>query len=354
MTAIATQVALYLNITTYHRELYSSKIPSEVMASYPEKIDSNNEFPQIVGKSKAIKSALDKIKKVSDTDATVLIFGKTGVGKELIAKAIHQNSRRADKPFIIVNISALSESLLPSELFGHEKGAFTNAGKEKIGRFEMAHMGTIFLDEIGDLSSEAQVKLLRVLQEGEFERVGGTQTIHSDFRLIAATNRNLPDMVARGNFRSDLFYRINIFPIEIPPLRERKEDIPSLAFYFLQKYAAKHQKEVPEICGYEIKKLLEYSWPGNIRELEHIIERSLILSENEEFLIPDFEIAPISPGRNQNKTELVTLDEISRRHIIMILNHAKWRIRGERGAAKILGLKPSTLEYRIKKLGIKK
>jgi transcriptional regulator with GAF, ATPase, and Fis domain len=314
----------------------------------------NKEFPQILGKSKAIKNVLSKIKKVAGTDATALILGETGVGKELVAQAIHQNSHRADKPFIVVNISALSENLLPSELFGHEKGAFTGADKARTGRFEMAHRGTIFLDEIGDLSMHAQVKLLRVLQDGEFERVGGTQTIHSDFRLIAATNRNIPDMVAMGNFRSDLFYRIDTFPIEIPPLRQRKEDIPILAHYFLQKYAAKHQKDVTAIPQYEMKKLLEYSWPGNIRELENIIERSLILSESRELLIPDFEIASISSEKIHNQTELLTLDEISRRHIIMVLHHAKWRIRGEKGAAIILGLKPSTLEYRIKKLGIKK
>jgi transcriptional regulator with GAF, ATPase, and Fis domain/tetratricopeptide (TPR) repeat protein len=354
MTAIATQVALYLKATTYHRELSLSKVHSKNLPSYLENNGSDKEFPQILGKSKAIKSALIKIKKVAITDATVLILGETGVGKELMAQAIHQKSHRADKPFITINISALSESLLPSELFGYEKGAFTGADKAKAGRFEMAHNGTIFLDEIGDLSTEAQVKLLRVLQEGEFERVGGNQTIHSDFRLIAATNRNLSNMVAMGDFRSDLFYRIGTFPIEILPLRERKEDIPILASYFLQKYATKHRKSVLTIPKYEIEKLLEYSWPGNIRELEHIIERSLILSESSELLIPNFEITSISSEKKTNRTELLPLDEISRRHIIKVLNHTKWRVRGEKGAAKILELKPTTLEYRIKKLGIKK
>lgn len=354
MTAIAAQVALYLKINAYHRDLYSSKNHFGKMPSHPEKIELNKEFPQIVGKSSAAENVINKIRKVSYTDATVLILGETGVGKELIAQAIHQNSHRADKSFIAVNISALSESLLPSELFGHEKGAFTSADKAKVGRFEMAHLGTIFLDEIGDLSLEAQARLLRVLQEGEFERVGGTQTIHSDFRLIAATNRNLPDMVARGDFRSDLFYRIGTFPIELPPLRDRKEDIPILVTYFLYNYAAKHQKNVPKISESEMKKFLEYSWPGNIRELEHVVERTLILSEGEEFLIPDFEISPIIAKRPQIQTELLPLDEISRRHITMVLNHVKWRIRGKQGASAILGLKPSTLEYRIKQLGIKK
>jgi transcriptional regulator with GAF, ATPase, and Fis domain len=291
---------------------------------------------------------------VSGTDATVLLLGATGVGKELIARAIHQHSNRADKPFITVNVSALTENLLTSELFGHEKGAFTSAERTKIGRFEMADKGTIFLDEVGDLSMEAQVKLLRVLQEGEFERVGGNETIRSDFRLIAATNRNLPDMVARGDFRSDLFYRISIFPIDIPPLGERKDDIPGLAIHFVKKYAAKHRKGVKRIPDIDMKKLMSYSWPGNIRELEHIIERALILSQDGIISIPDFEephlIAPEPDDPSQ--TELLPLDEIERRHITTVLDHVRWRIRGERGASEILGLKPSTLEFRMKKLGI--
>ena len=352
MTAIATQIALYLKTKPFNDTVYPSKSPAGA-SPYRDKIESNKDFPQIVGKSKAIKNVLSEIKKVAHTDAPVLIYGETGVGKELVAQAIHQNSQRANKPIITVNISALSENLLPSELFGHEKGAFTSAEKAKVGRFEMAHQGTIFLDEIGDLSMDAQVKLLRVLQEGEFDRVGGIKTIHSDFRLIVATNRNLSDLVARGDFRSDLFYRIGTFPIKIPPLRERREDIPSLVFYFLHKYAAKHKKSVPSIPEQFMNKFLEYSWPGNIRELEHIIERMLILSESGEITIPDFEISPnVMPQKAPVQNELLTLDEISRRHILMVLNHVKWRIRGRQGAAEILGLKPSTLEYRIKRLGI--
>ena len=223
----------------------------------------------------------------------------------------------------------------------------------KPGRFEMADGGTIFLDEIGDLSIEVQVKLLRVLQEGEFERVGGTQTIRSDFRLIAATNRDLRDMVARGDFRSDLFYRINSFPIEIPPLRERQKDIPPLATHFMKKYATKNMKNIKRINNHEMKKLLEYSWPGNIRELEHIIERSVILSEDDTLIIPTFEpYYPPIQAEDESQTELLSLAEIERKHIINVLNHVKWRVRGEQGAAKVLGLKPSTLEFRMKKLGI--
>ena len=356
MSAVATQVALFLKTTTLSREFEDFRSAYNQESSFPMQAGSQIGFPQIIGKSNAIRDVLSKAKKVSETDATALILGETGVGKELIAQAIHQGSNRADKPFITVNVSALTENLLTTELFGHEKGAFTSAEKTKTGRFEMADQGTIFLYEIGDLSTEAQIKLLRVLQEGEFERVGGTQVIHSDFRLIAATNRKLIEMVARGDFRSDLFYRINIFPIEIPPLRERKEDIPDLALHFLKQYARKHCQKGKKIPGAEMKKLVAYPWPGNIRELEHIIERALILSENETLSIPDFgELRPIAPEKEvRPQTELLPLDEIERRHIISVLDHVKWRIRGERGSAKILGLKPSTLEFRMKKLGIRR
>ncbi|MBW1705678.1 MAG: sigma 54-interacting transcriptional regulator [Deltaproteobacteria bacterium] len=356
MSAVATQVALFLKTTTLSRELEDFRSAYEEKFTFQEQAESQPVFPQIIGKSMAIRNVLSNVRKVSGTDATVLILGETGVGKELIAQALHQNSNRANKPFITVNVSALTENLLTNELFGHEKGAFTSAEKSKIGRFEMANQGTVFLDEIGDLSTEAQVKLLRVLQEGEFERVGGTQVIHSDFRLIAATNKNLIEMVARGDFRSDLFYRINIFPIEIPPLRERNEDIPDLALYFMKKYSKKHHKKMKKIVDSEMKKLIAYSWPGNIRELEHVIEMALILSGNETLSIPDFggphRIAPEKEIRP--KTELLPLDEIERRHISNVLDHVRWRIRGEQGAAKILGLKPSTLEFRMKKLGIRR
>jgi len=353
MTSIGSQVAFYIKTNIPHEDIYSPVTPSKKAFSYPEKEKFNNEFPQIVGKSKAIRDILSNIKKVSNTDATVLISGETGVGKELIAKSVHQTSSRAEKAFVAVNISALSENILPSEMFGHEKGSFTGAEKTKPGRFEMAHLGTIFLDEIGDLSLDSQARLLRVLQEGKFERVGGTHTIHSDFRLIAATNRNLAELVARGIFRSDLYFRIGTFPIEVPPLRERKEDIASLVHHFLPKYAAKHRKNVPHIDEYEMKKLLEYPWPGNIRELEHVIERALILSDDGNLLFPEFIMSSITAKENQKQAELLPLDEISRRHIVTVLNHVKWRIRGKGGAAEILGLKPTTLEFRIKKLGIK-
>lgn len=355
MTAIATQIALFLKTTNLYRELKRYQDNLEGNSYYPEQVKSHEGFDHIIGKSEAIRAVLNKVKKVAQTDTTVLIQGETGVGKELIALAIHRLSRRAKKPFAIVNVSALTENLLPSELFGYEKGAFTGAERARAGRFEMADGGTVFLDEIGELSIEAQVKLLRVLQEGEFERVGGTRTIRSDFRLIVATNKNLRDMVARGEFRSDLFYRISSFPIEIPPLRERKEDIPHLALYFMQKYATKNLKNLKRIPDREIKKLEKYSWPGNVRELEHVIERAVILSENEFLTIPDFgEHQFFDPEESKPQDELLPLSEIERKHIINVLNQVRWKVRGENGAARILGLKPSTLEFRMKKLGIKR
>lgn len=355
MTAIASQVALSLKATTLHRELKDLRENMSRGDFHQAAISENSGFPRIIGKSGAIRRVLVKAKKVSGTEATVLILGETGVGKELLARAIHQLSHRKEKLFITINVSALTENLLTTELFGYEKGAFTSAEKSKVGRFEMADGGTIFLDEIGDLSMEAQVKLLRVLQEGEFERVGGTRTIRSDFRLIAATNKDLRQMVAKGEFRSDLFYRINTFPIEIPPLREREEDIPDIAMHFMRRYARKNRKNLLSISNHELKKLLGYAWPGNIRELEHIIERAVILSEGKVFEITDFEIERPSPAEEDGgKMELLPLEDIDRGYIIKVLNHTKWRIRGERGAAKILGLKPSTLEFRIKKLGIRK
>jgi len=350
MTAVATVLALSYNIENLHAELVNMDF-FEFEPSYPGESDSN--FPEIIGKNGDFRSALNKVKKVVKTDTTVLILGETGVGKELIARAIHRLSHRANKPFIVVNISALTESLLSSELFGYEKGAFTGAVRTTAGRFEIANGGTIFLDEIGDLSMDSQVKLLRVLQEREFERVGGTQTIRSDFRLIAATNRNLQNKVVRGEFRSDLFYRISSFPIEIPPLRERSEDIPLLALHFMNKYSRIGGKKLKSITKSEMKKLLEYLWPGNIRELENVIERAVILSEGGILSIPNLGAyhSHISEER-PNLEESLPLSEVERRHITNVLSHTKWRIRGERGAASILGLKPSTLEFRMKKLGI--
>jgi len=318
---------------------------------YEEQHLENLHFEEIVGKSPALMTVLGAVDKVSHTDASVLVLGETGVGKELVARAIHRNSPRSEKPFIRVHCSALPETLIPSELFGHEKGAFTGAIERRIGRFELADNGTLFIDEIGDLPLEVQVRLLRILQSKEFERIGGSETIRSDFRLIAATNRDLEKNVREGNFREDLFYRINVFPITVPPLRDRKEDIPLLAHYFLRIYAAKMGKPLEEIPDSEIEQMLDYNWPGNVRELENIIERGTILSPGIQFKVPD---SLIHASRLASDIELLTLKENERRHILTGLRKANGKIHGPGGAAELLDINPSTLISRIKKLGINK
>ena len=355
MTAIGTLISLSLQNSALSKQLSGYQDGYSIESFSRNQIEPDMGPFVIVGRSEGIRKVLKNAKKVAPTDTTVLILGETGSGKEMIARQIHQLSDRADKIFIASNLSSIPQGLIASELFGHEKGAFTGAEKSKPGRFEMADKGTIFLDEIGDFAMEVQVKILRVLQDGEFERVGGTKTIHSDFRLIVATNKDLHSMVAKGDFRADLFYRINAFPINVLPLRDRKEDIPELAVYFMQKYQTKNRKNIERIPNNEMQKLLEYSWPGNIRELEHIIERAVVLSENGTLIIPDLELPRhhFTEG-NFSQEKLLPLDEIERRHILNVLNHVRWRISGERGAAKILALKPTTLAFRMKKLGITK
>ena len=355
MTAIGTVISLYLQNSALSKQLSGYQDGYSIEPFSSDQVKSGMGPNVIVGRSEGFVNLLRNAKKVAPTDTTVFILGETGSGKEMIAQQIHQMSHRANKIFIAANLSSLPKDLIASELFGYEKGAFTGAEKSKPGRFEMADKGTIFLDEIGDLAMDVQVKILRVLQEGEFERLGGTQTIHSDFRLIVATNKDLHSMVANGDFRADLFYRINAFPITVPPLRDRKEDIPELAVYFMQKYQTKNRKNFQRITNNEMQKLLEYSWPGNIRELEHIIERAVVLSDNDTLIIPDLELPcnHFTEG-NFSQEKLLPLNEIERRHILNVLNQVRWRISGERGAAKILGLKPTTLDFRIKKLGITK
>lgn len=309
-------------------------------------------FQDIIGESTAIKNMLNQIDKVVDTDVTVMITGETGVGKELVAKAIHnRHSKRKDGPFIRVHCSALPQTLIPSELFGHEKGAFTGAISKKIGRFELANTGTLFLDEIGEINEDIQIKLLRVIQTREFERVGGTRTIKSDFRLVVATNRDLKKEVAEQNFRADLYYRLAIFPIHVPPLRDRKEDIPLLAYHFLNIYSMKTGKSFSKIPDSEIDKLMKYSWPGNVRELENIIERGAILNQGPVFRVPELQNNDIDTGTKRSD---ITLRENERIHILKILEKTKWKVRGPGGAAHILELPPSTLAFRMKKLGIKR
>ncbi|MCI0364981.1 MAG: sigma 54-interacting transcriptional regulator, partial [Phycisphaerales bacterium] len=319
-----------------------------------EEIKSAHNFDEIVGRSAAIQSLLANVRRVAATDASVLIRGETGTGKELIARAVHSASKRRDKPLIKINCAALPAGLVESELFGHEKGAFTGAIAKRIGRFELADGGTIFLDEIGEIPMEVQVKLLRVLQEREFDRVGGKSPIKVDVRVIAATNRDLFRAVAEKTFREDLFYRLNVFPLLIPPLRERAKDIPLLVSFLTDKYMLRIGKRVEGISAQSMHRLRSYRWPGNIRELENVIERAIILADG-----PVIEIDPeMLPGSTEPETGAAgptagtSLEEVERRHIVAVLKQTNWVIEGPNGAAKILDLRPSTLRYRMKKLGV--
>jgi formate hydrogenlyase transcriptional activator len=311
----------------------------------------DQKFKNIVGQSLAIRRVLKAVETVAPTDAGILLSGETGTGKELIVHAIHNLSARSEKQLIKVNCAALPAGLIESELFGHEKGSYTGALSRKIGRFEMADGGTIFLDEIGDLHLDLQAKLLRVLQEGEFERVGGHHTFRVNVRVIAATNTSLENAVHEGKFRADLFYRLNVFPIRVPPLRERKEDIPLLVKYFVMRYGAKLRKSIEKIPQTVMDSLLAYSWPGNIRELENLIERAVIMSEGVQLEASKW-LPP--PGSRPGESRIPTMDELERQHITEVLEHTGWRVSGEKGAAKLLGMKPTTLEARMKKLGIKR
>ncbi len=307
----------------------------------------------IIGSSEAIKQILRSVAQVAGTDATVLLTGETGTGKELVAKAIHNQSARRDRLLLKVNCAALPSGLIESELFGHEKGAFTGAVARKLGRFELADGGTIFLDEVGDLPLELQAKLLRVLQEGEFERVGGTNTLTTDARVIAATNRDLETAVAEGAFRADLFYRLNIFPIRIPSLRERVEDIPQLVLHFAVEYATRMGRKIETIPKSTMNALLSYHWPGNVRELQNVIERGVILSVSRGGQLDLGDWLPAQTAAATH-TPLISLREIERHHIIEVLKATRWRVRGKDGAAQILDLKPTTLESRMKKLEIRR
>jgi transcriptional regulator with GAF, ATPase, and Fis domain len=311
-------------------------------------------FSDMIGTSNALRYVQTQVTQVASTASTVLIQGETGVGKELVARAIHNDSKsRSNKPFIKVNCAAIPSNLVESELFGHERGAFTDAREQKKGRFELADTGTLFLDEISELSQDAQAKILRVLQDGEFERVGGTQILKTDVRIIAATNRDLNAAVAAGRFRADLFYRINVYPITVPPLRKRREDIPLLVEHFVRQIGADMGKKIDKIPKKVMEQLKAYDWPGNIRELRNVVERSLITSPSSKFQLADFSIEmhkSFSPPSNQR----VSIDEIQKQHILHILKETGWKINGADGAAEILQMKPSTLRNRMKKLGIKR
>ncbi|MDA3865213.1 MAG: sigma-54 dependent transcriptional regulator [Salinivirgaceae bacterium] len=306
----------------------------------------------IVTQSPALQSVLGQLLQVSNTDTTILLLGETGTGKELFANAIHEQSNRSENVMVKVNCAAIPENLVESELFGHEKGAFTSADKQKIGKFELAHNGTLFLDEIGELPLNIQSKLLRVLQEGEFERVGGNMSIKTNFRLVAATNRNLEEAIANKEFRSDLFFRLNIVPITIPPLREHKEDIPLLAHHFLDKFNKEKGKIVSIVPPEVMDQFWKYAWPGNIRELQNIVERAHVLSTGNTLEINNW--LKTIDNKPANPSNLVTLREHERNYILAVVRQTKWRIRGKGGAAEILDIHPSTLESRMKKLNIER
>ena len=368
---VASQVALAVENTQSYQEIAALKARLEKENVYlQEEIRTEHNFDEIVGNSPALLAVLRKVEQVAPTDSTVLIYGETGTGKELIARAIHDRSARKDHPLVKVNCSAISAGLVESELFGHVKGAFTGALERRIGRFELADGGTIFLDEIGELPLETQVKLLRVLQEREFEPVGSSQPVRVNVRVIAATNRNLEESIQTGSFRSDLFYRLNVFPLELPSLHERRSDIPKLARFFLSHYSKKLGKNIEGISQDTMDRISAYTWPGNVRELQNVIERAAILCQQPILeLNPD--LAPISargvlhrapqglsesePAVNSSSAprDLSTLKDVERGHILAVLKQTGGVIEGPKGAARILNLHPNTLRHRINKLGIK-
>jgi formate hydrogenlyase transcriptional activator len=321
-----------------------------------EEIDKTSMFEEIVGASPALQAVLSRVSKVAKSDSTVLITGETGTGKELVARAIHRRSHRSARAFVSVNCAAVPRDLLASELFGHEKGAFTGATQQRLGRFELAHGGTLFLDEVGELPAETQIALLRVLQEHEFERVGGTRPIRTDVRVIAATNRDLQAAISAGSFRSDLFYRLNVFPIQIPALRERKEDIRLLVEYFIDRYARKAGKRITTVDKETLRLLESYYWPGNIRELQNVIERSVIVCEAENFSVDESWLSQQpSSGKTESQLHLSEKVEAQEKEIIeAALRESQGRVFGPSGAATKLGIARSTLESKIRSLKIDK
>jgi formate hydrogenlyase transcriptional activator len=351
--AIAVRNAMsYQRIEELNAQLAQEKLYLE------DEIRSDYQFEEIIGRSKALGRVLREIETVAPTDSTVLISGETGSGKELVARAIHQLSTRRDHAFVKLNCAAIPTGLLESELFGHEKGAFTGAISQRIGRFELANRGTVFLDEVGEIPLELQPKLLRVLQEREFERLGSTRTLRTDARLIAATNRDLASLADEQKFRQDLYYRLNVFPITVPPLRERREDIPMLVRHFAQQFARRMTKNVENISTDTMDTLTRYDWPGNIRELQNLIERAVILSTGTTLEVPVSALngrvgkpAPAS-GAADNPASAQTLEDADRRHIVAALERTNWVIAGPNGAAARLGVKRSTLQFRMRKLGI--
>jgi formate hydrogenlyase transcriptional activator len=347
----ADQIALGLANLLLHAEVQKLKSEFGEQEVYvQDEVRSAPSFEEIVGRSPALQRALREVEVVAPTDSGVLIQGETGTGKELIAQAIHNRSARRDRPFIKVNCAAIPSGLLESELFGHEKGAFTGAIMRKPGRFELADKGTLFLDEVGDIPLDLQAKLLRVLQEHEFERLGSTRTQQVDVRVIAATHRDLKQMVEEGTFRSDLYYRLHVFPLLVPPLRERREDIPLIVRHFVDKYAQRMKRRIETIPARTMEVLANYPWPGNVRELQNFVERAVILSPGTSLRAPLEELK--QDTTKASTTSLSTLEEMEREHVLRALRESNWVTGGPNGAAVRLGMKRTTLAYRIRKLGI--
>jgi len=351
---VGDQVALAIeNALTYEKVAEARNQLNTEKTYLEDEIRYDHNLEDIVGKSRALRETLSKAEVVATTDATVLLMGETGTGKELIARLIHNKSSRRDHTFVKLNCAAVPSGLMESELFGHERGAFTGAVATKVGRFELAHRGSLFLDEVGDIALDLQPKLLRVLQEKEFERLGSTRTLKVDARLVAATNRDLSQMVASGEFREDLFYRLAVFPIQLPPLRERREDIPLLVEYFVARYASRMKKRIKEIPTPALRAMTEWTWPGNIRELQNIIERAVILTTGECLEVPLEELKPPRTGRTStNAARSLNLREVEREAILEALRKTNGRISGPGGAAALLGLKRTTLQYRMRLLNI--
>ncbi|HXJ78159.1 MAG TPA: sigma 54-interacting transcriptional regulator [Candidatus Methylomirabilis sp.] len=354
LTQVASQIAMAVENALAYGEIRDLKDKLAQEKLYLEnEIQCDRNFEEIIGASKALRRVLQQVETVAPTDSTVLICGETGTGKELIARAIHNLSRRSQQAFVKLNCAAIPTGLLESELFGHERGAFTGAIAQRIGRFELANRGTVFLDEIGDIPLELQPKLLRVLQEREFERLGSGRTLRSDARLIAATNADLGALVEAQKFRADLFYRLNVFPIQVPPLRERAEDIPLLVRHFVQHFARQMNRTIDTISSDTMERLTRYPWPGNIRELENLIERAVILSAGPALRVPleDLPLRVVAGPVNRQASPR-TLAEAERAHILATVKETKWVLSGPNGAARRLGMNRSTLQFRMKKLGI--
>ncbi len=365
---VAAQIAIAVENALAFKQIDALKDKlAEEKLYLEEEIRSAFNFEEIIGDSPAIRRALAQVELVAPAGTTVLILGETGTGKEVIARAVHNLSPRKERTFVKVNCAAIPSGLLEAELFGHERGAFTGAINQKIGRFELADRGTLFLDEIGDIPLELQPKLLRVLQEQEFERLGSNRTQRVDVRVVAATNRDLSRLVADKEFRSDLYYRLNVFPIQIPALRERREDVPLLVRYFVQNFSRRLNKTVEYVPVEAMDALVNYDWPGNIRELENLIERAVLLSPGKELRVPLSELKPSTLSANGNVSAdlslfalsptsipITTLEEAERQHILRALRQTEWRIAGPKGAAAILGLKRTTLQARMRKLGVRR